>query len=88
LAGVAGIPTQNATGVVVNATVTNTATDGDLAVWPDGLASSTTSQVNWNPGQTTENAVVMGLSPAGVLDFQNQSAGSADLVLDLSGWFG
>ena len=88
LAGVAGIPTHNATGVVVNATATNTQAAGDFAVWPAGQAAATTSQVNWGPGQTTENAVVLGLGTSGALDFQNQSTGSADLILDLSGWFG
>lgn len=88
LSGEAGIPSQNATGVVANATVTDTGSDGYLAVWPDGQQVPPTSELNWGPGQTTENAVVMGLSAAGALDFHNQSIGSTDLIFDLSGWFG
>jgi hypothetical protein len=88
LAGESGIPSENATAVVANATVTDTQAAGDLAAWPDGQAPSTTSEVNWQAGQTTGNAVVMGLGTDGALDFDNQSTGSTDLILDLSGWFG
>jgi hypothetical protein len=87
LAGEGGIPSQNATGVVVNATVTDTKSDGYFAVWPDGQQAPTTSELNWGAGQTTENAVVMGLGTDAVLDFHNQSSSKADLILDLSGWF-
>jgi hypothetical protein len=88
LAGESGIPSENATAVVANATVTDTQAAGDLAAWPDGQAPSTTSEVNWQAGQTTGNAVVMGLGTDGALEFDNQSTGSTDLILDLSGWFG
>jgi hypothetical protein len=88
LAGESGIPSENTTAVVANATVTDTQAAGDLAAWPDGQAPSTTSEVNWQAGQTTGNAVVMGLGTDGALEFDNQSTGSTDLILDLSGWFG
>jgi hypothetical protein len=88
LSGEAGIPSQNATAVVVNATVTNTASSGYLAMWPDGQQLPPTSELNWSGGLTTENAVIMGLGADGALDFHNQSPGSTDLVVDLSGWFG
>jgi hypothetical protein len=88
LSGMAGIPSQNVTGVLLNATVTNTGSVGYLAVWPDGQPVPPTSELNWSGGQTTENGVMIGLGTDGALDFYNQSPGSTDLVVDVSGWFG
>ncbi|HEY6538369.1 MAG TPA: hypothetical protein VI138_04935, partial [Candidatus Dormibacteraeota bacterium] len=87
--GLNGIPSGSASGVVLNVTVTDTTANGYLAVFPDGQPLPATSEMDWAlRGQTTENAVVVGLSGAGEADFSNQSLGRTDLIIDLSGWFG
>jgi len=88
LAGLAGIPTSGANAVVMNTTVTNTGSDGDLVVWPEDGAKTTTSETNWGQGQTTGNLVVMGLGADGAVEAYDDSTGSVDVVIDLGGYFG
>jgi hypothetical protein len=88
MVGLPGIPATGASAVVMNVTITGDAGGGFLQVWPEGGTQTTTSELNWVAGQTTENLVVMGLGSAGTINFANFSSSTLQLVLDVSGWFG
>ena len=82
------------TGVVSNATVTApTATSGDLVVFPDNLLPSgypdipSTSTLNFTENATVPNMEVTAPAADGDVDFLNQSAGSLQLIVDVSGYF-
>jgi ATP phosphoribosyltransferase len=82
--GLAGVP-QGALAVVVNITATDTTAPSYFTVYPGGslpLASS----LNWAVGETVPNLVVAALSPTGAFTVYNNQ-GSADLVVDVLGWY-
>ena len=88
LAGLAGLPATGVSALAVNVTVTDTAAAGDLQVGPGGQPLPDTSEVNWSPGQTTENLVIVGAGSSGSLTFYDGSSGTVDLVVDVYGWYG
>jgi hypothetical protein len=74
--------------VAVNVTVTNTAASGYLQLWPAGQTQPYTSELNWTPGQTAENLVLVGVGSGSGLSIYNGSSGSVDVIIDAYGWFG
>jgi hypothetical protein len=82
--GEAGIP-ANATAAVLNITATDTTHASYFTVYP-GAPRPGTSDVNWLAGQTVPNLTVASLSGSGATDVFND-AGSADLVIDVFGYF-
>jgi hypothetical protein len=88
LAGLAGVPASGATAVAINVTVTNTTAAGALMVGPGGQPLPDTSEVNWSKGQTVENLVILASGTDTSITFYNRSLGSADLVVDVYGWYG
>ncbi|WP_280691153.1 MULTISPECIES: PKD domain-containing protein [unclassified Kitasatospora] len=86
------------TGFVLNATVTNTTSDGHLSVAPDPntqaaydnntatpLSPPPVSSLNWTAGQTVPNLVQATAGNTGIVDFWNGANGSSDLIVDLFG---
>jgi hypothetical protein len=75
--------------VVLNVTVTNALGSGFITVYNDGVAVPITSNVNYVPGQTVPNLVIVPVSADGVVDLYNggDAAGSVDLIADVSGYF-
>lgn len=88
LGGAAGVPATGATGVVVNVTVTNATGAGYLQVWPTGQPQPFTSEINWTPGETTENLVLIALGGGGEVSIYNGSPGRVDVIVDVYAWFG
>jgi hypothetical protein len=82
--GVAGIP-AGATGLICNATVTNTTGPGDLILWPDGATRPNTSNLNYSGGQTVANFAIVGLSAAGKIDIFAHVSGT-DVIIDAAGY--
>lgn len=80
----AGIPVA-AEAAAVNVTVTDPASPGYVTVWPDGLTRPLASNLNYVSGQTVPNAVTVGLGASGGVELFTQA--SADLVVDVNGWF-
>jgi hypothetical protein len=87
---------------VLNATVTNTAGSGDLAVGPDPnpysaylngsytpATAPNTSVLNWTKGATVPNLVQAGTGENGIIDFFNlgSGGGNADLIVDVYGYY-
>ena len=73
--------------VVLNVTVTDTTGQSYLTVWPDGANQPTASDLNWVPGLTVPNLVVVKVGSNGKIDLFNP-AGSTDVIIDVVGWYG
>jgi PKD repeat protein len=73
--------------VVLNATVTNTASGGDITAYPDGTDLPTASNLNFTKGQTVANEVMVQAGADGYVDFTNNSPAGVDLIVDLLGSF-
>lgn len=75
--------------VAVNITVTNPSTNGFITAYPGGSSLPNASTVNYAKGQTVANAAIVPVSSDGYIDLTNTmaAAGSADIVVDVSGYF-
>lgn len=85
ISGRGGVPVGVA-GVVLNLTATGPTKNGYLTMWPAGQSRPTVSTLNFVAGRTIANSTTVGLSAAGRLSIYN-SAGSTDIIADISGWF-
>lgn len=84
--GVGGVPAEGVSAVVLNVTATDTTAYSLLAVYPEGESNPGTSSENWATGVTVANRVVVPLSASGQISVHND-LGSADVVVDVSGYF-
>ncbi|MFD6229792.1 peptidoglycan recognition protein [Streptomyces sp. NPDC060232] len=85
VAGVQGVPAYGVTSVVLNVTATNPTEAGHVSVYPNGTVRTSASNLNFTPGQTIANLVVVPVHD-GIVQFYN-SAGSVDLIADITGYF-
>ena len=96
--GVAQVAIQNVNGVTgnngqlglagalaLNVTATNPTAGSFITVYGSSLARPSSSNLNFTPGQTIPNSVVVPTN-GGALDFYNL-AGNVDVVVDLFGYF-
>jgi uncharacterized repeat protein (TIGR01451 family) len=87
VAGHCGIPTTART-IAANVTVAGATAAGDLRVSAAGLATPQASSVNYAPGRTRAAQAMVALSLEGEIDvYPAQAGGTADLVLDVAGYF-
>jgi hypothetical protein len=87
IAGTPGVPSSGVAAVVLNVTATNTVVAPSyLTVFPTGSARPLASNLNFVPGQTVANRVIVKLGTGGSVDFYD-AAGHTDIVADVSGWF-
>jgi len=91
VAGQGGVPPMGdpvpPTAVVLNVTVTNPTSTSFLTVWPDGSTRPLASDVNFRTGLTVPGLVVVRVGADGAIDLYN-AAGSADVIVDVVGWYG
>lgn len=90
VAGTGGgaLPTSGVDAVALNVTVTNPAGNGFLTVYPDDGAIPNASNLNFGPGQTLANAVVVPVGADGAIRVYNGSpSGAADVVIDVVGYY-
>ncbi|HLX07199.1 MAG TPA: PQQ-binding-like beta-propeller repeat protein [Thermoanaerobaculia bacterium] len=87
LAGQCGIP-ADAKAVAANVTVVNPSAAGDLRIGPSGVAN-VTSSLNFSAGRLLASNTVIGLTgdPLGTAWVQSDGAGSANLLIDVSGYY-
>lgn len=86
IAGHCGVP-PDASAVTLNVTVTNATSAGSLTVYPGTGIVPGTSTVSFPAGKTRANNATVGLA-GGVLSVHDgQPSGTADLVVDVSGYF-
>ncbi|MEV7215676.1 hypothetical protein AB0O31_21590 [Kitasatospora cineracea] len=86
IGGANGIP-ANATAAVLNVTVTNPTAGGHITAYPHGGAQPTTSNVNYQAGQTVPNLVMVPIGTDGYVDLYNGGWGPTDLIADITGYF-
>jgi len=90
VAGVGEVPGTGLSAVVLNVTAVSPTANGYVSVLPGGPALSqppATSSVNFSPGQTIPNRVVVPVSAADRQISIYNHAGSVDVVVDVSGWY-
>jgi len=80
-----GVP-ANAKAVVVNATVTEPTAAGYITVWPSNSAQPTASNLNFVPGQTVPNLVMVKVGTDGKVKIYN-AAGQTHVIFDVVGYF-
>ncbi|MHB1486660.1 MAG: fibronectin type III domain-containing protein [Acidimicrobiales bacterium] len=86
VAGVGGVPSTGVTAVMANVTATDTTASGYLTVVPGGSSEPVVSDLNFSPGTTISNLVLVELGPNGTVGIYN-STGRTDVVVDVLGWF-
>lgn len=87
LAGVCGIP-SDAKAVAANITIVSPSTAGDLRVGPAGVAN-VSSSINFSPGDVLASNTVVSLTgdPMGSIWIQSDIAGTANVLIDVAGYF-
>ncbi|WP_406366765.1 hypothetical protein [Streptomyces sp. NBC_01546] len=84
--GNGGIP-NGVTAVVLNVTVTNATQAGHVTVFGSGHDQPTTSNVNFEAGQTVPNLVIVPVGKDGYVELFNGGWESIDLLADVTGYF-
>ncbi len=85
IGGLAGVPTEGVSAVVLNLTATSADRPGVLTVFPDGFTRPLASNLNFGTGQTAANAVTVAMVD-GKVDIYND-VGNVDVVADVQGWY-
>jgi hypothetical protein len=87
IVGTDSIP-AGVTAVAVHVTETNATGGGWIAAEPDGAGVPSTSSLNFAPGQTISNTVIVPVAADGKIELYNGAiSGSVDLIADVSGYF-
>ena len=84
--GRGGVPATGVTSVALNVTVTDPTNVGYLTVFPAGQPRPTASNLNFIPGQTIPNMVIVGVGASGQVSIYN-SSGLSHVIVDVLGWF-
>jgi hypothetical protein len=82
---VTGLAPSGAKGVVLNVTVTAPTAAGFMTVWPGGF-TPTVSDLNFVPGETVPNLVVVALSSNGYFEFFTNT-GTCEVIVDVFGYY-
>jgi hypothetical protein len=81
------VPASGVTAVVLNVTATDTtAAGGYLTIWPAGQSRPLASNLNFGPGQTEANRVIVAVGTGGTVSVYN-FMGTTDVVVDVDGWY-
>jgi hypothetical protein len=86
ITGAGGVPASGVGAAVLNVTATNPTRQSFLTVWPTGQTQPTASNLNFSPGQTVPNRVIVPVGTGGQVRIFN-AAGNVDVVVDVSGYF-
>jgi len=85
--GQGGVPASGVSAVVLNVTATQETSNGYLTVYPDGVTRPLASNLNFVAGRSVPNLVIAPVGADGAVDLSNGSAGTVELVADVSGYF-
>jgi hypothetical protein len=85
--GRCGIPTT-AESIVLNVTVTQSTTGGDLRIYPSGTARPNATAINYAAGKTRANngSYAIG-SDGGLVLYCDQGTGGVHVILDVTGYY-
>ncbi|MFT3791121.1 MAG: S8 family serine peptidase [Rudaea sp.] len=84
--GRGGIPADGVKAVALNITATNPTRSSYVTAWPSGADQPIASNLNFSPGQTIANLVIIKVGDDGAVSLVN-GIGSADLIADVQGYF-
>ena len=84
--GRGGVPEAGVTAVAMNVTVTGPTSSGFLTIYPAGRPRPLASNLNFTPGQTVPNLVVVKVGAGGKVSMFN-SSGATDVIYDVAGYF-
>ena len=82
--------TSGVTAVVLNTTATEPTNGSYLTVYPAGVARPTASNLNFPPGETVPNLVIVKVGVGGVNDGKVKiynAVGSTHVIFDVVGWY-
>ena len=85
-----GVPASGVTAVVVNTTATEPTNGSFLTVYPAGVTRPTASNLNFPPGETVPNLVIVKVGVGGANDGKvtiYNAAGSTHVIFDVVGWY-
>ena len=85
ISGANGVP-NDATGVVLNVTAVSPNVAGYVTVYPNGVSRPEASNLNFVPGDTVPNLVIVGIGSAGKVNLFNAN-GTVDLIADIVGYY-
>jgi hypothetical protein len=85
--GRGGVPASGVSAVVLNVTAVAPTAEGYVTVYADGLARPTTSNLNFVAGRTVPNLVIAPVGTNGKVALYNGSAGTVQLIADVSGYY-
>jgi hypothetical protein len=84
--GKGNVPATGVSAVVLNVTATHPSAAGYLTVFPAGITAPLASNLNFVPGQTVPNRVIVKVGTGGQVSLFN-GPGTTDVVVDVGGWF-
>lgn len=82
-----GYVPDNAAAVIMNVTATQPGAGGYLVAYPNGNARPNTSTVNFTTNSTVANLALAQVGGNWMVNVDNVSAGSTQVVLDVYAWF-
>ena len=84
--GRGGIPLTGVGAVALTVVVTQPTTDGYLTAFPSGAPRPLAANLNFRPGETVSNLVVVPVGHGGRVAMFN-AAGSSHVIVDVAGWY-
>jgi hypothetical protein len=79
---------NNATALVLNVSAVAPSGDsGFITAYPGGIGRTSTSQLQFSAGTTTQGTIIIPIGAPGTIELYNGSAQPIDMKGDLSGWF-
>ncbi|MEJ8643265.1 PKD domain-containing protein [Streptomyces sp. MS1.HAVA.3] len=78
---------EGVTAVALNVTVTNPTSAGHITAFPEGTERPTTSNVNFEAGESVPNLVIVPVGKNGYVELANRGADAVDLIADVTGYF-
>ncbi len=85
--GHGGVASSSLGAVVLNVTAAASTGDGQLTVYPDGVATPPTTTVSFATSKTVPELVVVGVGTDGKVAFTNSSGETVQIIADVEGWF-
>ena len=80
------VPTSSVAAVILNVTVTEPTAASFLTVYPTGQSRPLASNLNFTPGQTVPNRVIVPVGTNGKVTIYN-AAGFVHVIVDVGAWF-
>jgi GH25 family lysozyme M1 (1,4-beta-N-acetylmuramidase) len=85
--GVAGVVATGVSALIASVTVVSPGAAGYLTAYPAGYPRPNASAIDFAPGQTVANLVVVPVGAGGRVQFTNTSGGTVQLLVDFIGYF-